>query len=220
MIIRIHFHLALLGVLLFFTALTVTSPGGAAPDAAPLKLTMEILSQKYCRDNDKSYTTLLNLHMHFVNQSNRKLIIEKSAGLGEYTVFIARDAKTLSDRNYEYSSNALRVLEWLPSNKPDDLKVSGDRFVILAPGEQLKTESQFGIWQAGRQREADEVPHTLSSGDHVMDIYVESSVPFANPEEIRKRWEPFGELIFANVMSEPFTFTLPPNPKLDDCKQR
>jgi hypothetical protein len=51
-----------------------------------------------------------------------------------------------------------------------------------------------------------------------MKIYVESSVNFANPAEVRKRWEPFGDLIFANVMSEPFTLTIPPDPKFDTCK--
>ncbi len=217
---RLHLTSALLGLALIATSLAARSSGGLADDFPPLKLTMEILSQRYCRDNDKTYTTLLNLRMHFVNQSNKKLIVEKSAGLGEYTVFIARDAKNLSDKNYEYSSNALQVLESLASDKPENLDVPGDRFVVLAAGDELKTESQFWIWHAGRLIDAGKVPDTLQSGNHAMKIYVESSIYFANTAEVRKRWERFGELIFANVMSEPFTLTLPSNPKIDDCKQR
>jgi len=207
----------LLGPALALAALSTILSSGPAADVPPLKMTAVILSQKYCRNDEKTYTAIIHVRMSFLNQTNRKLIVEKSAGLGEYSIFVARDAKSLSDRNYEYSLNVDRTFEWLSSKEPEDPNTLGKRFAILAPGESRQIESEFWMYQVGRQRDGDELPHTLRSGVHTMKIYVESGTYYPGSEELRKRWEPFGDLIFANVMSEPFDFSLPADPKIEKC---
>jgi hypothetical protein len=52
----------------------------------------------------------------------------------------------------------------------------------------------------------------------MMKMYVEVGIYYDNFAELRKRWESFGELISGNAMSEPFTFSLPSDPKFDTCK--
>ena len=51
-----------------------------------------------------------------------------------------------------------------------------------------------------------------------MKIYVEVGTYYRNFAELRERWKSFGELISGNAFSEPFTFSLPSDPKFDPCK--
>jgi hypothetical protein len=155
--------------------------------------------------------------MLFTNQSTGKLIVEKIIGGGEYNVYVAHDLKSLSERNYEYWENVDQVTEFVGKDEPEDPNIPGKRFTILAPGESIQNDGRIFAGMAARQRDGDELPHTLRSGDHLLRIIVETLGNYSNWQEMRKRWAPFGELIYGNVWSEPITFSLPSNPKFESC---
>src|SRR5258708_35350836 len=87
---------------LLMTALAAALSGRPTEEAQPLRATAEIVGQKYCSDSDgKTYSIEFKLNLHFVNQSNRKIIVQKSWGPRIYDGVIAADAVDFRAERYE-----------------------------------------------------------------------------------------------------------------------
>ena len=96
-------------------------------------MTAEIIRQYDCRNGDKTYLATLKLRMSFLNETNKNIIVEKTPGLGVYGITVARDARSLSEGNYEFNPDIFQEVDHFPPETPEQFKSSGANFTILAP---------------------------------------------------------------------------------------
>lgn len=102
---NLKFPYALLPIGLILGASALITPPSATPadDSQPFKVTADILSQKYCSENDgNAYSMQFKLHICLKNQTDRKLIIVKQPGHGMFWLQIAADSKRFSAEEFEY----------------------------------------------------------------------------------------------------------------------
>jgi len=183
----------------------------------PLNMTAEVLGQRYCRSDVTTFTVVLKLRMHFVNQSGEKVIVEKTPGYGTYSVVIARDAKSLAEGKYEYNPSMEMIVEHTGPETPEKFKSPGPEFAILAPGESIHSEREIWAEELGRQHNSAETSGNVSPGNHVLRVTVSTWDFRTKPEEIRKRWQSFGYLVYESISTGPLPFSLPSDPKVDNC---
>jgi hypothetical protein len=204
----------LLTILLILTALATTLSAGSTNDPRPLELAAEILSQRYCRDTDKTFDLIFRVKMRVLNQSNEKLIVENTLRTGGYGIAIARDTKGLSERKFLFNPD----VEWqIEHDPPEPAAEPGGDFAILAPGKSFQAERELWASIVGRLHNTDETPNTLRSGNYVLQITFSTWDYVPKPEGVQKRWKPFGHLVFDDIVSGPLPFYLPPAPKLSKC---
>jgi hypothetical protein len=217
---RLRPAFALLPFALAVTALATTSSVSPTDDPQPLKVTAEIIGQKYCPTNDTEYTIIFKLRMRFENQTNRKLIVDKSVGTGIFDIQIAADSKSFSDGEYEYSPIKEREGFFVgPDGKEvkEQLDFPGPNFTILAPGESFQVENDFNADGIGPLYGFPARRGALQPGNHVLGIWLSVWAYHANPEEVRKKWEPFGYLVYKGVLAGPIPFNLPAVQKIERC---
>jgi hypothetical protein len=203
---------------LLLAALAITLLGGPSDDPQPLKMTAEILSQRYCSDNNKTFDIVFRIRLRIVNQSNKKLIIEKEPlSLYFHDFGIARNAKDLSAGRYEYHPNVDGAIERAPETS-EQFKSPGSNFAIFAPGEAFQLDKDFGAESVGRQQETDSIPWTLPPGNHVLQISAATWDFETKPEQIRKQWESFGYLVYESISTGSLPFNLPADPKIEKCR--
>jgi hypothetical protein len=218
---RLQLTSTLLGLALITTSLAARSSGGPADDAQPFKVTAELISQKYCwSDSGKAYSMIFKIHMRLVNQTDRKLIVSKDPGHGMFWVVIATDAKHFGEKDFEYDPN----VDWDnffvgPDGKgpKEELDSPGSSFAILAPGKSLQDENEYWTSNLGPLPGFPKYRGALQPGSHVVGVSVSSWPYHAKPEEIHKRWEPFGDLVYKNLLVGPLQFNLSPDPKIEKC---
>jgi len=198
---------------LFITAMATALAAGSTDDPQPLKASTQVISQKLCRENDETYSLIQKQRVTFLNQSKKNLIVDKSIGRAFYGMVVARDVQSLSDGKYEWHPN----LDWAIDLWPGELTAESPvpPFAILVPAESFQVETDF--WVDVRMN--DSKGSGISSGNHVSQLQIGSWYYTTKPEAVQKRWEAYGELIYNVIKTEPLAFNLPPNPKLDNCKQ-
>jgi hypothetical protein len=190
------------------------SPASRVDDPPPLKLTAEILGQKYCHATDKTFGVIFRVKMRVLNQSSQKLIVEKTLRDGGYGLAIASDAKSMSEGKFLFNPD----VEWQIEHDPPEPGVEpGGDFAILAPGKSFQAERELLASTVARRHDSDEIPNTLRSGNYLLRIAFSTWDYIPDPEKVQKRWKPFGRLVFDEIFSEPLPFNLPPDPKLSKC---
>jgi hypothetical protein len=213
----------LLSLALAVAAAVAVTPSSAPPTdaASPFKIAAEIISQKYCPTNETEYTIIFKLRIRFTNQTDRKLIVMKDIGHAVYDPLIASDAKNFSEEKFEYNPIIDRDNFFVgPDGKEveEKLDTPDPNFVILAPGESLEAESVFNVYSVGPLYGFPARRGALQPGNHVLGAWISVWWPYhAKPEDVRKRWEPFGDLIFKSVLVGPLPFNLPPVQKIEKC---
>jgi len=177
----------------------------------PLKGTIvQIVSQKSCEEKT-GYTFIQNLRVHIVNQTQEKLIVERSTF--SYQVYVARDLDALSKRIYEYKPNIDRAIDGRP--EPANSGPDTD-FAILAHDDFYDGFVDF--WVSVRRADLPRQRGTLQPGSHVLQLEIATWDYQSNPEGFQKSWAPFGRLIYKPVKTEPIPLYLPSDPKLDNCR--
>jgi hypothetical protein len=196
-------------------AIVATSSSAApAADPPPLKLTAEILTQRYCPATDKTFTAILRVKMRVLNQSNEKLIVENTLRQGGYGLAIANDAKSLSQGKFLFNPN----VEWQIEHDPTEPGIEpGGDFSVLAPGKSFEVDREFWAAGVGRLHDTDEAPNSLRSGNYVLQITVSTWDYIPKPEPVQKRWKPFGHLVYDDLVVGPVPFNLPADPKIEKC---
>ena len=191
----------------------------------PLKMTTEILGQRYCSDPGlKEFSIIFKVRVRLISQSSKRLIVENptSGSCISCGVVIARDAASLSTGKLEYDPYVNWSVTFNPAAPPEDFTTPGKAFAILPPGESLQIEDEIHADDAGRSQNTSEKPAEVPPGNHVLQITVPTwsyARTRIKPEEMRKRWEPFGYLVYESIKSEPLPFVLPPDPKIDPCRR-
>jgi hypothetical protein len=216
--VRLTFLSTSLSLALAVAALINPSLAAPAADDSPFKVTAEILSQKYCPDNDHEYHIVFTLRMRFVNQTNRKIIVDKNIGKGIYGLQIAADAKSFSEGKLEYDPNTDWVFGQIPPETSEQFNSPGSGFATLAPGESLQDESNFQASNIGPLPGFAPSRGALHPGSHVLVVWPSAWQYHTDPEQIRKKWEPFGDLFYKSVLVGPLPFNLPADPKIEKCR--
>jgi hypothetical protein len=189
-----------------------SSTAGPSGEPQPLKASAQVVSQKLCSENDDTYALIQKQRVTFLNQSQKNVIVDKSIGRAAYGMVVARDVQSLSDGKYEWNPN----LDWAIDPWPIELTAKSPLppFAILAPAESFQVETDFWV----EVRMSDSKGHGISSGNHVSQLQISSWYYTTKPEEVQRKWESYGELVYKVIKTEPLALSLPPNPKLDNCK--
>jgi hypothetical protein len=197
-------------LLLVFSLLSGTSTGtyGAAPSGGPglgqrtrqirppaeLRLTTNILEQKYCTGNQLR----MKLRLTFTNAGSGPLILFKYGSV-IYRRMVSADAKAAAARRYkdDVHMNAFLFFNFEIAEEP----TPGDLYVVLKPGEVYETDKDLITYVSGG---AEQKIKYLPPGDYVLQIQV--STWTESPEladRMRERWKEFGAFWTRNVTSAP-----------------
>jgi hypothetical protein len=90
---------------LILSAFATTLLSGPPDDQQPFKVTAEIISQRYCSSDGKTFTVIFKLRTKFENQTGHRLIVVRDIGAFIPHLAIANDAKNLSLGRYEWYTN-------------------------------------------------------------------------------------------------------------------
>jgi hypothetical protein len=216
---NLKFPCSFLSLAIAVAAIVTPSPAAPADDASPLKVTAEIISQRYCPSNETTFTVIFKLRMHFMNQTDGKLIVDKHLGWGPYHIEIASDEKSYAERKFEYDPNGDFTVGHVPPETTAQFKSPLPNFAILAPGESTNYESDFWASLIGPLPGAVRRPEAIPPGNHVLAVWVSAWNHDLKAEEIHKQWESFGDLVYKSVRIGPLPFNLPPDPKIEKCPQ-
>lgn len=198
------------------TGKTGTDQTYAPQDELPLRLTTNVLSQRYCREegSDSSDNLRLKLRLQYTNVGSEPLIIYKH----ENSVFremVSRNAADAAAHKYLWDFSVTSVTEGrLPTL---DRGLPEDRlFVVLRPAQAFEGEAEITVFVrrglAGNQSDG------LLAGDYLLEVSV-STWPVSQDlaELLRQRWKGIGLLWFRDLNSEPMLFRIEKNPKLENC---
>ena len=103
----------------------------------------------------------------------------------------------------------------LQPETPERFNSPDSSFAILAPGESIRDAGYYWADNAGVLPGSTPRPGTLQPGDHVLSVSFSTWSYKRDPIEIRKKWEPIGELIYWRIETGPIPFQLPLDPKLE-----
>jgi hypothetical protein len=222
MSLKVSCTLLPLGLVIGALAIVTASSSGYAGDVPPLKITAEIISQKYCPTYEAD-TIMFKLRIKFVNQTDRKLIVDKNLGRGPYDVVIAADAKSFSDEHYEYApfihGDGDAFFADPDGKEPkENLDTPEPNFLVLTPGTSVQREIvvdafSIGLYGFPASRGA------LKPGDHVLGVWLNSWQYRTKPEGIHKQWESIGDLLYKSILVGPVPFNIPPIQKIEKCEQ-
>jgi hypothetical protein len=152
-----------------------------------------------------------------VNQTNHKLIVEKGIGSFIPHLNIASDAKNLSEGKYEYDMNEDWIFEQIPPGTPEQLKTPGPGFAILPPGESLQNDGDYWATSVGPLPGLPTSRGAIQPGNHVLAFLIWPWTFHADGQDVHKKWESFGDLVYKTIKVGPLPFTLPPDPKIEKC---
>jgi hypothetical protein len=208
-------RLAFLSTFLSLTIVVAAIVTSAAPTDAPqpYKATAEVISQKKCTNNNSSYSLIQKLRVTFLNISKRNLIVDKNIESDYSNSLVARDARDLGRGDYEWNAHTEFTRDPPAGELLEESPVPP--FVTLAPGESLQFETDF--WVEVRMHDAQ--GYGIRSGDHVEQSEIGSWFYSTKGEEVQKRWQQFGELIYKTIRTEPLSLNLSPDPVLETCKK-
>lgn len=185
---------------------------------ASLTVTVPANEIRYCQGDNEVYTAHLRLALHYTNIGSENLILFKPVQPIEIdNGVIAQDLEKLKGKEYEAALGYDVFREPLVNldfaSEPDMR-----RFVIVRPGESFDILGALAI--PVRAKQIPEIPGTIPTGSHFMTIEV-VNWPFSDDigRQLRVRWVKTGILLYEQLKTTPFRFTIPSNPHLADCSE-
>src|ERR1700735_5448996 len=136
----------LLGLALIAASFAARLSGRPSEETQLFKVTSELIGQRYCRDNDKTFSVRFRLLTRFLNQTDHKLIVEKNIGQFIPHLTIASDAKNMSEERYEYYANEDWSITNTSAETPAQFKVPGFGFAILDKGDSLQNDGAYSLF--------------------------------------------------------------------------
>lgn len=202
---------------------TSTTPPGmlAQTDAAagelPLRLTINILTQRYCEEpgSDTSDNLRMKLRLRYTNAGTRPLIMYKH----ENTVFremISRNPLDAAAHKYVWDFSLTQVTGGKDSTI--DSPVPSSSFAVLRPGQFFDGEAEITVFvRRGRtSKESD----GLLPGEYFLQVSVSTWPETAIlAERLRNRWESIGTFWFHDLTSEPVQFKIEKDRKVVSCSE-
>lgn len=190
--------------------LFLSSSSKPSEEPQPLRGTIQIVHEKYCKD-EHGYAFILNVRVRLTNTTTKKLIIDK--GPFYYGFAVARDADALSKKIYEYHPGISMGIE---HSREPDTNAPDVAFAILNPGNSIQTEVDF--WGNVFSDEQHSPPGSFPPGKHVLRFWISTWSYSSNPDSFRERWGKFGTIVDSSIATDPFQFDFPTSPKFSSCK--
>jgi|SRR5579864_3947779 len=177
----------------------------------PLLVTTKILSQKYCRGYEGTFDIRLKLRLHFLNRTDRKLIVDKTIGTAWDGVVVAANTEKLFAGVYEYNPTIDRISSDEEKAGPNS-KFPGQNFYILMPGQSFEMDYERSIIQLLA------LERRLDPGSHVLQVQMASWSYLPSSSKFKERWQRYGDLLDQVVVTVPLPFEVPSKPNIVDCQ--
>jgi len=214
MILSIPIFLLLVNVLPL--ALEAESIKGQSQDS-DLTVNLKIISQKYCHNDNVSFSVLMEVRLRFTNKSNNPVILSRWI----INPLIVRVAKTPDLGSFGvFEDNAIyegEVGKPYPhfGGHPDAKK-----FIVLSPGDSYDTIVQSGV--VGKNSPIPEYG-MVTKGTHYLQLGISTWAYLTSPREksdLASAWSHFGKLATGIVYSEYVPFVIPENFSNPRCNEK
>lgn len=167
-----------------------------------LRLTTNIISQRFCIVNSNVDALQLTLQLRYTNFGTKRLILYKGNRLF-YQVFISRSSEEAATRKYESYTTDARYFDEQPE-KIDDA-APGRVFTVLPPGASYQTKQVVTVpvvREGGKQSS-----NTLAAGEHVLHLAASTWYESKKLAEVlRERWRARGLLWSDTLASDTIKF--------------
>ena len=184
-----------------------------ASDEPEVKLTTEIVSQRYCKGDAELDAIDLNLKLRFENIGNQKIILYRNSE--EIDQLIVRENRGEVAGDYEISS----MVTWLMSGEwkvgESDLNKT---FIVLPPKGTYETQTSAARIFVSREG-IDKIAGAVGNGEHFLQIRV--STWYGSREladNLRNTWKQSGYLWTNSILSLPMKFKVDANRKVVRCE--
>lgn len=174
-----------------------------------LKLTTEILGQRYCTGDADLDGVLLELRLVYRNTGTSPLILYKGS-TNVYEIFVRKTA--------DGAPEAHHLLSWY-SDKPWTVAASSLQklFVILQPDATFETQTKTRVFVT--RDDSIHFQGSVESGDHYLQVTIPTwhgSQKLA--DEMQRKWRAYGILSQNPVTSSlPMKFTIAKQRTITDC---
>lgn len=209
---RAHFRFASLLIAIGALGLTM---GSFTPDGERrLTPTAEVISQKYCSlDDNELFRVDVTLHLKFENHADKTLIVDKQFGKFPSRSIIAKDSKSLANRDYEYDPIFDSFVDADPPEFNPSIRLLHSNFVLLAPGQSFERITTVGafVWYVSKPGRKG----AINYGDHVLQLGFLGWSYAAKASHFEQEWRKFGELVTEEIYTEPVVFQIPRNPQIE-----
>jgi hypothetical protein len=192
------------------------APGLAQPKKEPvLKLTTEILSQRYCKGDTELDGVWLELKLRHQNVGNQQRILYRASD-SVYQVKVSRNLADAAAVKYEVNSR----LSWYSNGVSRNFSESAlnKAFVILPPSGVHETKTIAGVF-VRREGVVKRIDGSVESGEH----YIQVTLPTwydtqGAADRLRKKWERRGSLWTEPVTSSPMRFVVDKQREVLECQ--
>ena len=209
--------LVLVPVCLALLAGGANRSNGQAPAKSDQEITAtaEVAEQQYCENYPDAVTVFMKLRVRFANHSHKSIILAKSL---EPPSRVRASSSWENARRgvFEYEPNVFKVSSTPPVPSRLGEKPDPNRFVTLNPGDAYETIIWSGLIVDPRKPE---VPGGIGTGQHVMQVFVDTW-PYddVEPEKLAAKWQARGQLVFGQILTNLFPFSIPVRLKAPSCQ--
>ena len=184
-------------------------------ETPPLRLTMSLISSRYCREpgSDTSVNLRLKLRLRYTNVGQQPLILYKYDNTILRTM-VSRDPADASNQRYVWDMSSTTVTGG--KDVRTESAVPGTSFSVLTSGQYYEAEQETTVFVRGKSNgnESD----GLAPGKYFLEVIVGTwpeSLDLANL--LRDRWQANG-LLWSNALkSETMAFTIDGKRKEVNC---
>jgi hypothetical protein len=187
----------------------------APREKQPLRLTSNLISQRYCRepDSENSDNLRMKLQLRYVNSGPHPLILYKYDNTVSRTM-VSRDPADATVERYIWDLSLTTVTGG--KNVTIDSLAPSSSFCVLPSNQSFETEVETTIFvsRADNSVESDGLP----PGEYFLQVVV-STWPHSESlaERVRDRWRAFGLLWSDDIKSEPMQFRIDSDRPTRDC---
>jgi len=195
-------------------ARAITTESGRERRPPNLSLTVSLERVRYCKGDANGYTVHFGMTVRFTNRDPGRVIMYRPTKPIDITSGqVSKSTKALLHGEYETTLDYDTFVE--PPTISDSAKPDR-RFAIVGPGKSYALKANVAVLV--RFRPSPPIPGTIAHGTHVMTINV-IDWPFTvdSGERLYARWANLGVLNYRSNTSEPFEFSIPAIPVLQDC---
>jgi hypothetical protein len=185
-----------------------------------LRVHVEVVRQSYCRVDDGALSASLDVTLRFTNSSERPVILSRKIE-SPNIVRVARDADAANKGEFLYAPDVMFAMAELPPDAPPFGPAPDPKlFILLAPRQSFETEVKTGVLGVTKAKGNG----LLAKGSYVLQVGV-STWPYEWPnfssktdaQELKQRWNQYGNLATGLVYSDLAPFTLPERFKNRRC---
>ena len=180
-----------------------------------LRAHIDVVKQRYCRDDDEAFTASLDLRIRFTNSAGRPVILSRKIEPPP-VVRVAVNADAAKKGTFIYAPDAHFTVASLPNSPHFGQAPDPKLFILLSPGESFETLIHTGVFGAYDGAKVTAGNGLLPKGSYLLQVGV-PTWPYEWPyfgskndtQELKQRWSKYGDLVAGLLYTDfaPFTLT-------------